>query len=310
MSICDNIRDGYCEYDMDLNVWEFNAEDVTMKEIVKKSIVVFSTVTMIIGTVLSGSCDVKAASGDTVVYITKTGSCYHNSGCSSLSRSCIPTTLEEALDEGLTPCSKCHPASGIDTSDPDDDYDNDDFDDDFDDDYDDDDFEPEYVAVSKITLNKKTASVVKGKTLTLKATIKPANATNKAITWKSSNKKIATVDKNGKVKAIKAGTVKITVTAKDSGKTATCKITVTEPVKNISFSKKIYSVKKGKTITLKYSITPKNASNKKVTFKSSNKKIATVDKNGKVKGIKRGKVTITVTTKDGKKTAKCTVKVQ
>ncbi len=166
--------------------------------------------------------------------------------------------------------------------------------------------------VKGVTLNKKSASIVKGKTLTLKATVKPTNATNKAVTWKSSNKKIATVDKNGKVKGIKAGTAKITIITADGKKTATCKITVKNPVKvkGIKFNKKTYSVKKGKTVTLKTTFSPKDATNKEVTYKSSNKKIATIDKNGKVKGKKKGKVTITVTTKDGKKTAKCTVNVK
>ncbi len=163
--------------------------------------------------------------------------------------------------------------------------------------------------VSNITLNKKSASLVKGKTLTLKPTIKPrgVKATYK---WKSSNKKVATVNKNGVVKGVKKGTAIIIVTA--GGKQATCKITVTNPVKvkGIKFKKKAYNVKKGMTVTLKTTFTPKNATNQEVTYKSSDKKIATVDKNGKVKGKKKGKVTITVTTKDGKKTAKCTVNVK
>lgn len=81
--------------------------------------------------------------------------------------------------------------------------------------------------VTSLTLNKTKATLTKGKTTTLKVTAKPSDATNKAVTWKSSNTKIATVDKNGKVKAVKKGTVTITATAKDgSGKKVTCKVTV------------------------------------------------------------------------------------
>ena len=276
---------------------------------------VFVTVTMIFGIVFYGSDTVNAASGDSIVYITKTGSCYHNSGCSSLSRSCIETTLQAALNKGLSPCSKCHPASSVDSDDDDDDYNDDsDYDDDYEDDYDEDDFdeddyEDDYISVSSVTLNKKSANIVKGKSITLKATVKPSNATEKTVTWKSNNPKIASVDNKGKVKGLKKGTAKITVKT-SNGKSAVCKITVLEPVKSIKFTKKAYSLKAGNSITLKPVISPKAASNKDVTWKSSDKKIATVDKNGKVKGKKKGKVTITVTTKDGKKTAKCTVNVK
>lgn len=82
------------------------------------------------------------------------------------------------------------------------------------------------VKVKSIKLNKKTAVVKKGRTIKLKAKFNPTNATNKNVTWKSSNKKIATVDKNGKVKTKKKGTVVITCTTKDGKKTAKCKVKV------------------------------------------------------------------------------------
>ena len=142
--------------------------------------------------------------------------------------------------------------------------------------------------------------------------MKPSNSTNKKVKWKSSNKKVATVEKNGKVKGIKKGTTTITVTTVDGKKTAVCKITVKNPVKvkSVKLNKKTASVKRGKTIKLKATIVPKNATNKEVTWKSSNKKVAAVDMNGKVKGIKEGIATITVTTKDGKKKASCRITVK
>lgn len=83
--------------------------------------------------------------------------------------------------------------------------------------------------VTKITLNRASASVVKGKTLTLKATITPSDAMNKGVTWISSNKKVATVTSKGVVKGLAYGTATITAKARDgSGKTAACKITVTK----------------------------------------------------------------------------------
>ena len=159
------------------------------------------------------------------------------------------------------------------------------------------------VKVTKVTLNKTTASVVKGKTLTLTATVTPTNATNKKVTWKSSNTKIATVDGNGKVTAVAAGTATITCTAADgSGKSAACKITVKNPpvkVTKLKINKTSVDLLKGKTVQLKVTVTPSNATNKAVTWTSSNKRIATVTSNGLVKAVRTGTVTITAKAKDG-----------
>lgn len=82
-----------------------------MKTIVRKNIIALSMVVMIIGSMFIGSNKVYAASDDTVVYITKTGECYHSDGCSSLRKSKIATTLKSAVDKGYRPCSKCHPGT-------------------------------------------------------------------------------------------------------------------------------------------------------------------------------------------------------
>ncbi len=166
------------------------------------------------------------------------------------------------------------------------------------------------VAATGVKLNKKTASVEKGKSITLKATISPSNTTNKAVTFKSSNKKIATVDKKGVVTGVKPGKVTITVTTAN-GKKATCTVTVVIKLKSFKYAKSSYSVKKGKTITPKLTFSPKDATNKEVTYKSSNTKVATVDKNGKVTAKKKGKVKITATSKENKKLkAECEVIVK
>ena len=179
---------------------------------------------------------------------------------------------------------------------------------------------PSVVKVAKITLNKTTASVGKGKTLQLSATVTPTNATNRAVTWKSSNTKIATVSSTGRVTAKVAGTVTITCTAKDgSGKKATCKVTVTEPkppvkptvkVTKVTLNKKAATLSPKETLTLRATVTPTNATNKAVTWKSSNTKIATVSSTGKVTAKSAGTVTITCTAKDGSgKKATCKITV-
>lgn len=166
------------------------------------------------------------------------------------------------------------------------------------------------VAVSGVALDKKVATINVGKTVTVKATVTPANADNKTLAWTSSNTKIATVS-NGVVKGVKAGRVIITAKTTDgSNISATCTVTVKQPVTSISLSKKA-TMYTGKKLTLKAKVNPANASNKALTWKSSNTKIAKVASNGVVTGVKAGTVKITATAKDGsRKSATCTVTVR
>lgn len=166
------------------------------------------------------------------------------------------------------------------------------------------------VAVSGVALNKKVVTINVGKTVTVKATVTPANADNKTLVWTSSNTKIATVS-NGVVKGVKAGRVIITAKTTDgSNISATCTVTVKQPVTRISLSKKA-TMYTGKKLTLKAKVNPANASNKALTWKSSNTKIAKVASNGVVTGVKAGTVKITATAKDGsRKSATCTVTVR
>ena len=166
------------------------------------------------------------------------------------------------------------------------------------------------VAVSGVALDKKVATVNVGKKVTVKATVTPVNADNKTLAWTSSNTKIATVS-NGVVKGVKAGRVIITAKTTDgSNISATCTVTVKQPVTSISLSKKA-TMYTGKKLTLKAKVNPANASNKALTWKSSNTKIAKVASNGVVTGVKAGTVKITATAKDGsRKSATCTVTVR
>lgn len=166
------------------------------------------------------------------------------------------------------------------------------------------------VAVSGVALDKKVATINVGKTVTVKDTVTPANADNKTLAWTSSNTKIATVS-NGVVKGVKAGRVIITAKTTDgSNISATCTVTVKQPITRISLSKKA-TMYTGKKLTLKAKVNPANASNKALTWKSSNTKIAKVASNGVVTGVKAGTVKITATAKDGsRKSATCTVTVR
>ena len=173
---------------------------------------------------------------------------------------------------------------------------------------------PSEIKVNKITLNKTTASVTKGKTLQLTATVTPGNATKKEVKWSTSNKNVAMVSPSGLVTAKSAGTATITCTAQDgSGVKATCKITVKNPVvkvTKVTLNKTTATLAPKETLTLKATVAPTNVTNKAVTWKSSNTKIATVSSSGKVTAKAAGTVTITCRAKDGSgKKATCKITV-
>lgn len=158
-----------------------------------------------------------------------------------------------------------------------------------------------------------TGKVFVGKTLSLGTTITPADATNKKLTWTSSNNAVATVSGAGVgvVRGLKAGTVIITAAATDgSGVKATYKVTVQQAVEKITLNTNYKVLKRKQSVTLKAKIEPSNASVKKVTWTSSDKKIATVSKTGKVVAKKAGIVTITCKSTDGtNKFATCRIVV-
>ena len=169
---------------------------------------------------------------------------------------------------------------------------------------------PVTVVPTGITLSKTSVSVEKGKTVSLTATVAPSDAVNKTVTWTSSDSNVAAVS-NGVITAKSAGTA--TITAKTyNGKTASCKVTVTDSsavaVKGVSLNKTATTIGKGETISLTATVTPSNASNKTITWTSSNTGVATVSA-GKVKGISNGTATITAKSNNGV-TAKCTVTVK
>ena len=163
------------------------------------------------------------------------------------------------------------------------------------------------VKTTAITVSSTKVSVKVGKSVTLKPTVTPADSTQ-AISFSSSDKKVATVSKKGVVKGIKAGTAKITIKSgsKKVVVTVTVKKAVVKTTKITVPSKKI-TVKKGKKVTLKPVLTPAN-STQGITYSTSNKKVATVSKKGVVKGVKAGTAKITI--KSGSKKVVVTVTVK
>ena len=172
------------------------------------------------------------------------------------------------------------------------------------------------VKVTKVSVTASARNIAAGKKVQLKAAVAPSKATNKAVTWKSSNTKVATVSSKGVVTfSKKAGGKKVTITAtaKDGSKkygkiTLTC---MKGSVKKITLSG-VKTLKAGKTAKVKAKVTTMNGkANKTLTWTSSNTKIATVDKTGKVKAVKgkKGTVTITARATDGSG-KKATIKIR
>ena len=158
------------------------------------------------------------------------------------------------------------------------------------------------IPVTSITLNKTSLSLQTGQSETLTASILPTNATNQTVTWSSSKESVVTVD-SGKVTAIAKGNATITCTANDgSGVTATCAVTVTDPiikVTSITLNKTSLTLEVEKSETLTATVKPDNATDKTVTWSSDKKSVAIVDSNGKVTAKAKGSATISCKANDG-----------
>lgn len=165
-------------------------------------------------------------------------------------------------------------------------------------------------SVNKLT-GSRTIKLAKGKKAYLKTTVtvKPNRSENKKVTYKSSNKKVATVTSRGVITGKKPGKAKITITSvKDRKRKATVNVTVVKGrVTNIAFNKNVSDffcqIKKGDTIKLKPVITTSAGGSKAVVWTTSNKKVAKVDKKGMVTAVGKGNAWITVTAADGTGTA-------
>ena len=164
--------------------------------------------------------------------------------------------------------------------------------------------------VKGVSLNMTKKTVELGKSLTLKHKIKPDNPTNPEVKWTSSDKKVATVSSNGVVKTKSTGTAKITVTTLDGGYTATCTVKVIKKVTGVKLNKKSLVVERNSAVSLKATVSPGDATDKTLLWSSSNPKVAAVDQSGRVAGLKVGKATITVKTRDGSFKASCSVSVE
>ena len=167
--------------------------------------------------------------------------------------------------------------------------------------------------VTGVSLDKTNLNLNVGVEATLTPTITPDNATDKSVEWKSDDTGVATVNENGKVTAVGLGTTTITVTTTDGDFKDICTVTVTEPptvsVTSVTLDKTSLTLDVGGSSTLTATVKPDDATNKAVTWSSSNENVATVN-NGVVTAVGAGTATITAAASDGSgKTATCEVTV-
>ena len=165
------------------------------------------------------------------------------------------------------------------------------------------------VLVSSIVLSPTSVTLNPNGTYKFNVTVSPSNATNKGVTWSSNDTNVVSVDQNGNIKALKDGMAKIRVTAQDgSGKYAEASVTVesSKPtnvlVTGVSLNASTVKMYVGQSYQLIHTIKPSNATNKGVTWSSSNTNVVSVS-NGKIVGKSSGKARITVTTNDGRYSA-------
>ena len=147
--------------------------------------------------------------------------------------------------------------------------------------------------VKGVTLNKSDLRLYTNKTEQLIATITPENATNKNVTWTSSNPDVATVDENGLVTAVSGGSGSIIVTTEDGGYTAVCNFTIYNvPIDSASLNPSVFEMPEGAKKKLDVVCLPENACIKSITWWSSNKRVASVGVDGVVAANNIGTATI------------------
>ena len=161
---------------------------------------------------------------------------------------------------------------------------------------------------SGISLEMTELTLGVGDSYTVGVTFTPEDSTERLINWSSQNSKIASVNSDGTITGVSVGNTVIFARIA-SGEMAQIMVTVNNKLGNMTLDKSKKTITVGATFTLKPIFTPSNASNKKVTWSSSNKSVATVSTSGKVKGIKGGTSMITCVSKDGGYTASCLVSV-
>ena len=168
---------------------------------------------------------------------------------------------------------------------------------------------PRKIPVEGVSVAPASATLARGESLQLSVSVSPADATDKSVVWQSSDSGIASVDKNGLVTAQGAGSAVISAITNDCGKKAYCGITVFVPVTGVTLSAQSLSLVEGDTETLVATVLPEDATDRSVTWVSSDASVVNVSSDGVVTALKVGSAQISVVTGDGGFKAFCNVSV-
>lgn len=166
-----------------------------------------------------------------------------------------------------------------------------------------------YEPVTSISIDFTDVTLKIGETFRLTAEVLPLNATDKSVTWISSNTSVVTVDENGMLTAVGSGSAAVLVQSNDSGVTAMCNVSVYQPVETVTISKTEMTVRKGTVFWLYAEAGPENAVNKTIIWTTNDPTVATVDETGMVTALKPGECNITATSQDTGVFATCKVTV-
>lgn len=167
------------------------------------------------------------------------------------------------------------------------------------------------VGVEKIELDRSELFLKKGETASLNATIFPADASNRSLKWETSDNSVATVDANGKVTAVGNGDATVFVSSADGGFTAYCNVSVTTSVSGLSLNPSEFTLESiGSSFIIEPVVSPEDASDISVVWKSEDAKVVSVSSDGTVTAVGPGTAAVTATTNDGSFTSSCTVTVK
>ena len=166
-----------------------------------------------------------------------------------------------------------------------------------------------YVPVKSVSCSPNEITLYRGERFQLTYAIDPKDASDQSVDWESSTPSVATVS-GGIVEALSAGATTITLTTRDGGEKAYCKVTVIIPVESVALNENSVTIREGETYTLIATVSPSDAEDKSVTWSSSNTSVASVSSSGVITAKTVGNATITVKTNDGAKTATCQVTVK
>jgi len=160
---------------------------------------------------------------------------------------------------------------------------------------------PKPIPITKLSFENSAETIAITGQIQLTAEITPSDATSRSLTWSSSNSSVATVDSDGLVSGLKAGTAIITAESVKWGVTGSCTVNVIDAtlIESVIFDTTSYSTNKTENVQITATVLPANATNKSLSWNSSNEAVATVDSTGKVLILSPGTAAISATTKDG-----------